>query len=497
MPFSSLLPLLLSLCLSLPPLLSASSSSSGPGYPTITLPPGTVAQVSQFLFSDLNDGMGCLSSSADFSLGFAASDGGDIYVWPLQSKPLTISPLYVAGTGSAGASFAACQANPSGTLLYLLDTRGILLYSYAVATPSLAPVVVATFPGELIGSLTSLAVDFASSIAYVGTRETQNIYSVNVSLSGQSISSYYATPAQSDVSALFLSPDASTLYYGAPAPAQGEPGSINALSVAAGAIANADTPTVLVESLALIFPDSLYLNASQTASANATLYIKDGGPFHGEAEPNEDPDAYQSVFVLPIRGGPPNASASLPALLRTNELNLPGGIMGSGDGRFLLFTSTSSLNSLSLFPQVVPVPSSSTFPPSSSRFSSSPTSAFLHSSSITSTVPAGLPTAPLPTTTPSPTASASSLPPTPLNPSSDSSDSSLSTGAIIGIAVGGAVLVLLLFLAALCCRFRRPRDSQHVGVRDIETASDDSPMARTRHTKATAVEMPKRHRGSR
>ena len=139
--------------------------------------------------------MACFSTDASASIGFAASDGGDIYVWSLASKPSRIEPSYIAGTGSAGASFIACQANPAGTILYLLDTRQLQLTSYSVASLTTAPVLIASFPDETIGSVVALAVDFNSSVAYVGTRSTNLVYSVNTSRTLQTPSAFDASPS--------------------------------------------------------------------------------------------------------------------------------------------------------------------------------------------------------------------------------------------------------------------------------------------------------------
>ena len=127
-----------------------------------------------------------------------------------------------------------CKANPAGTYLYLLDDRDNVLLRYTVATPSVAPVVISSFPAESVGTLTSIAIDFVSQVAYVGTRVTLNLYAVNISLTGQSTASTTSTAFPSWVSSLALTPDGLTLYYASVSNQRGSFAAINSLQVRRG-----------------------------------------------------------------------------------------------------------------------------------------------------------------------------------------------------------------------------------------------------------------------
>lgn len=296
--------------------------------------------VSTFLFSDKADAMACLTSSPNSNIAFAASDGADIYYFPLSSPPVNISVDFDDGPGTNGVYWTACQSNPTGTIVYLLDTRGIAFYYYVVATPSTKPVLIATFPQEAIGALTSFAVDWNSGFAYIGTRHSDNIYTVNVSLTDQSLSSWYAYGVNSDITSLALSPDGLTLYYGTPPLASGFLGAVYTLSVDAGVIPYPGTPNFVVASVEIIWPDSILL-------VGDCVYIKDGGALNGKAEPNEDPAAYQSLFLY--------CNNTLTLLYTDNNFNLPAGLILSYDQQSLLFTSTTTLYSLRLYNSSVPV----------------------------------------------------------------------------------------------------------------------------------------------
>ena len=317
--------------------------------PSCPVPASNLSVLTTFLFSDAGDGLSCLSSDSTATLGFGGSDGGDIFNWSIAAQPTTVSPAYVLGSGSNAASFIACQANSAGTQLYLVDTRHLQLLRYTVTTPSVPPVVIASFPDEVVGSLSALAVDFTANFAYLATRHTDNLYSVNLTHSGQSISASAAQAQASDISALALSRDGLTLYYGAPAPAEGLPGSINSLAVQAGYIPSSYSPAVLYSSASLIWPDSLLISGS-------TVYMKDGGPFHGD-EQQFTPSNYEELYSFPL--GYSAALTTLTTLVRTNSYNLPPGLVLAADQSRLYYLTTSTLNSILLTPPPVAVSSGS------------------------------------------------------------------------------------------------------------------------------------------
>ena len=332
---------------SAPSLSSSSASSTSAGGPL--LPVGTVAVVTSFIFSDIGDAPSCLTANANATVAFAGSDGGDIFVWSLTARLATVSPAYVDGTGEYGASFLSCQASPDGSFLYLLDTRDKQLIRYEAATPTIAPVVISSFPDEVIGSLVALTIDFASSIAYVGTRGTGNLYAVNISITGQSSSAFNAYVANSDVTAMALSSDGRTLYYGAPAPGTAAAGEIYSLPVQAGNIPDPSSPTLLYSSLHLVYPDTLLVQGS-------TIYVKDGGALHGESGPTSG--LAQEISALSL--GPTAATTSSSTLYSTTVYNLPAGLVVAADASRLYYVTNQTLNSLLLVPQLAPaVPSAS------------------------------------------------------------------------------------------------------------------------------------------
>ena len=510
-----------------PPSSSASPATSSPSG--VLVPPGTVQVLSTFAFSDTDDGLSCLSSDASGALGFAASDGGDIFAFSFSPLPSSIPASYVAGTGSAGAAFIACQANPAGTLLYLLDTRGLMLNSWARATPSVAPVLIATFPNELVGSLTAVAVDSVSGIAYVGTRNTNNLYAVNVSRTGQTVTAFSAYSAQSDVTAMTLNAAGTVLYYASPAPSQGAPGVVYSLAVSAGNIPHPSSPTAVVGSPDLIWPDGLLFSNN-----GSLLYVKDGGALHGQGEPGEDPTAYQHIFTAALIAGTVNLSS----LVTTNQYNLPPGMSVAPSQQLLYFCTTTTVNAVSLVATYIAIAASSSSSsaartPSSSSSSSSAaasstavrssssstsstasaasplssTSALPPTSLVSSTTPApvtsqtssAVSATSLPTSTPSAaansapsatsTAAASSTPALPSTAAaasgttvagvaSSSSSSSLSGGDIAGIAVGGAVALLLCCLVTWLVASRRDKRGRDNSDRTDASSSMELPSQR-------------------
>src|SRR6202044_3112998 len=78
---------------------------------------------------------------------------------------------------------------PTGSVLYLLDIKGVALYSLTLSTLSLT--LLATFTGESVNSLTALGVDFNRSpaIAYVTSQTSGNVYGVSVGTANQVIGS--------------------------------------------------------------------------------------------------------------------------------------------------------------------------------------------------------------------------------------------------------------------------------------------------------------------
>ena len=326
---------------------AASSSTAVPSTSTISgggggggggngiIPAGTITVGSSFNFSDAGDALSCLTSNSNFTAAFAGSAGGDIFSWSYSSSPTTISPAYIAGTGAAGASFIACESNPSGALVYFLDTRGVLLYSWASATPMVAPVVVATFSGEATGALTALAIDFVANVAFVGTRSSDAFYLVDLLTRNTDYGSFGSLPAGSDLTSFFLSADGTTLYYGFPAPAQGVAGGIAALPVSAGTIDDPTAFTVVVSSTSIIYPDSIWIN-------DTTLYFKDGGAYHGQAGTTQG--STQTISSVSLT----TATPTITVLFSTTTLNLPPGLIQAPPTSFeiLAFTTASNIDFL-------------------------------------------------------------------------------------------------------------------------------------------------------
>ena len=249
------------------------SSSASNAVPL--LPVGTVSLVTSFAAGA--QPMTCFTANDLITAGFFATVAGLIFNRSMTAQPqMVVTPLYTVGNGLTDAGVIACQAHPTEPVLYLLDMFNVALYRFN-ATDGKGLVVISTFPQEQVGTLTSLAIDFTSSIAYVGTQGTQFIYAVNLSITRQSSSSFGASPINSDVTALALSQDEVTLFYGSP----GFPnGTINALQIQAGSLLNPSNPTVLYSSNSLIYPNALLVSDSPS-SAISMMYMKDGGPTYG------------------------------------------------------------------------------------------------------------------------------------------------------------------------------------------------------------------------
>ena len=315
-----------------------SSTGFAFGSNTTFIPVGIVVPVLSFVFSNGpgSDDMACLTSDSSQTVGLAASRGGDIFVWSLQGQPATVSPSYSADHPFTGALiFLNCQANPQGTQLYLLDSRGKLLYRYTPATPTLPPVVIASFSDELPGSLNALAIDFSAQVAYVGTIETDNVYTVNITRTGQSLTSFDAIPFNSDVVSLALSADGRQLYYGSPAPTQGVPGAVYSVPVLAGTIPDSSSPKVIFRSTTLAWPDSLLIHGS-------SLYVKDGGGNHA-AVAVVAPFYLNTLSVVTIGSTVTTTATTLYSTLSTS---LPAGLLLSTDASQLMFTTATAILTL-------------------------------------------------------------------------------------------------------------------------------------------------------
>ena len=304
--------------------------------------------VSAFNFSSKGDALSCLSFNGAATMGFAASLGGDIFQWSLTEHPAVVTPSYVVGDVAlqTSASYVSCQANREGTLLYLLDSRHRTLSVYQVSTnttPPAAPVVVASFPDEIL-SLSGVAIGFSSSMAYVGSL-SGCVYAVNITTMGQSLSSFSAYCTPSALSAMTLSEDGRILYYVTPSP-----GTLYSLPLhEGGGIQSTVTPTLLFTSSLLVFPTSL-------VSQGSTFYIKDGGTMHGEADLRLH--TAQHIYSLTL----PN---SLTAILDTTSVNLPPGLIMAADYHTMYFVTANTLNSLQL-PSTSAGTSSLSSPPSHS-----------------------------------------------------------------------------------------------------------------------------------
>ena len=232
------------------------TSAAAAGSCSVTIPSNQVFVVAPFNFRAVGDSLGCRTSDATRLKGFAGSTSGAIYAFSSAAIPALIQPVFLAGNDQTGASYAACVAAPDGSALYLFDTRAATLRRYTPSTPNVGPIIVDIFPAETTGTLPSLAIDFTSHIAYIGTQQTDNIYTVPFNSVGQSFGAFlYANLTNQDVLSLALSPDISTLYYGAPAPSLGGSGVIFSLPVQQGIILDSGSPNTLVADPRIVFPD--------------------------------------------------------------------------------------------------------------------------------------------------------------------------------------------------------------------------------------------------
>ncbi|XVF88544.1 hypothetical protein PTKIN_Ptkin19aG0059000 [Pterospermum kingtungense] len=120
-----------------------------------------------------------------------------------------------------------------------------------------------------------------------------------------------------------------------------------------------------------------------------------------------------------------------------------------------------------------PPPSSSSTPPPSAGTSPPPSSSTTPPPPATTSPPpsSSTPSPPPPSAStaspPPPPSRSSGTPSSPSPPSSSSSDSSdgVSTGLVVGIAIGGVAILLVLSLLFICCRKkRRRRDDEHYYV---------------------------------
>ena len=343
---------------------SQSSSGGSSGQNITYLPVGTVSMLTTFGFSDTGDSVSCLTADSTTTLFFAASSGGDIYNWSLGTSLSSIAPAFVAGTGSTGSYFTACQANAAGTQLYLLDTRGKTLVRYTVATPTVAPVTIATFSQEAVGAVTSLAIDFTANFAYVGTVSSDYLYSVDLTITGQFIDqlSLAANNLPSDVTSLALSADRRTLYFGSPAPVQGSPGTVKSVAVVGGTVTDSSVVTNVASSNSFLYPDSLLVVGS-------TVYVKDGGALKAHAGPSSSYLEAVYAFTVGTR-----VTSNLTTIFSTLSQNLPSGLVLSADGSRVYMVTAVPSSGVSNFESVLVVPVA-VAPPSTSGAASSAGSA--------------------------------------------------------------------------------------------------------------------------
>ena len=328
------------------PLTTSSTGSAGGDVVTV----GEVTVITNFSFTVKNDAIGCLTSSPSTATAFAASNGGSIFRWSLKDQPKSVSPIYTVGTGMT-AAFWACQINPAGTVLYLLDTRGLKLWSYNVNSPVSVPVLVGSFPNEPVGAPVSLAIDFPSSIAYVGTRFTDTLYAVNIT-AGTIYASYQMT---TDVTALALSPDARTLYYGVLAIPQMVEGGISSVDVKAGIVPNPQSPTVLYSSSTIVDPTSII-------TANASLLFTDGGPLGGHDQGFPGQRYTQAIYALTTQNTTTSSAGTLTTLLSTTTVNLPSGLVLSSNQSELYFATSDTFSALTLAATEMPTTSTGSPP---------------------------------------------------------------------------------------------------------------------------------------
>ena len=318
---------------------SSAIAATSAGTPPISvpIPAGTITAGPTASFSDNNDALSCLTSNANATVGFAASNGGDIYIFSLTTVPSTLTYSFVAGTGSSGSSFLACQSNPTGTFLYLLDTRQSLFLRYNPLTPTVAPVTISSFPDEVIGSLTALTIDFTLNRAYIGTRQSTLLYVVSITTLGQTQSALdNGNPLTSDCLTLFLSADRTLLYYGFPAPAQGSAGGIRALTVANVNNGNTGAYTTILSNVNIIYPDSIYVNGT---GLGQTLYFKDGGAYHAQAGPTQT--STQTISSINLVG-----TRVLTTIYSVQNINLPSGLIPAPASPFyqLAYTTPTNVN---------------------------------------------------------------------------------------------------------------------------------------------------------
>ena len=323
---------------------TAAPASTGAGLSGngASIAAGTALEFTSFAFALTDDILECFTTDSAVTVGFAGTNGGEIFVWSMQAQPVTVSPVYVNGDAFTRPEWKACQASPDGTQLYLLDDKNVLFNRYTVATAGVAPVVISSFPDEDDEhGLWSLAIDFTSGMAYIGTYGSDNVYAVNISMTGQTSSAYYAYPLNSRILSLALSQDGLTLYYASPAPAEGVPATINSLDVQAGSIPYPGYPTVVYSSLTLFYPDSLLVSGS-------TLIFKDGGFWPRYAPSNGYP---REVYSLTL------GNSSLTTLFRSTVVDLPSGLVLAADFTRLYFTTWSTVGFVQLVAQPVPTAS--------------------------------------------------------------------------------------------------------------------------------------------
>ena len=331
---------------------------------TRVVPAGTVTTLTTTNFPLAGDSLSCLTANATQGNGVATSHGGAIYTFG-SSLPNNLSYTYVAGNTATqtGSYFVDCVSNPSGSLVYLLDTQQANLYSYAPATPTVAPVLVASFIEEHASALTSLAIDFVSGTAYVGTTASAQIYFLPLTPNGQTITiENNGAQANGNVYSLVLSADAATIYYGLPSSGGVNPGYVYAVPVS-DVVNNYDAQTtayVVGRDPRIVAPDTLVIVGN-------TMYIKDGGAYDGVGNGgNVGAGVQQSIYNLSLAGVTTSAYNNISALLySTTALNLPKGLLASTQN--LYFTTTNTIDSISLLPQTVAVAAvSSTAAPVSS-----------------------------------------------------------------------------------------------------------------------------------
>ena len=200
----------------------------------------------------------------------------------------------------------------------------------------MAPLVLAIFPDEQPGALQAMAIDTVKLVAYVGTRMSDLIYTVNLKQNGTSYSAFSAAQVGSDITAMALSVNRRDLYYASPAPSQGAPGSINFLTVADVTSGNTASPKVLVQSTSIIWPDTLLFNEPQYDNL---LYFKDGGGLHGTGNPSGQ--LTQSISQLKLQ------NSKVTTLYSSTSVNMPTGLAILPSNQ-LLYTTTSTINSLTI-----------------------------------------------------------------------------------------------------------------------------------------------------